>query len=336
MRELLVTEEHKHTMKLTTKQPKLSPALATVARAVAGRTTLPVLANIMLTAENGDAQRLKVSATNLEWYLTATIDAEVAEAGAVTLPAKTLSDLVNTLPGGDVTLALNAKTQTAKVEGERIKANVKGIDAADFPDVPVMDRDSADVIDGPDLRRLLRAVMFATATDETRPILTGVYWRREGYVLKLAATDGFRVAEASFEMASDVAEPWSCVVPARAMGELVKIVDSMPVAFAFDTKRSRFFAAAGNVELCANVLDGAFPVYESIIPNKHKSKATIKTGDNPAVTLVNKLDYIEDVSTRKGIQLALQVAAGRLRKALATSLRKINDGANRSLRRRSG
>ncbi len=72
---------------------------------------------------------------------------------------------------------------------------------------------------------------------------------------------------------------------------------------------------------------------------RHKQSpgsATIRTGDNPAVTLVNKLDYIADVSTRKGIQLALQVAAGRLRKALATSLRKINDGANRSLRRRSG
>lgn len=72
---------------------------------------------------------------------------------------------------------------------------------------------------------------------------------------------------------------------------------------------------------------------------RHKQapgSATIRTGDNPAVTLVNKLDYIEDVSTRKGIQLALRVAEARLRRALATSLRRINDSANRSLRRRSG
>lgn len=169
-------------MKLNTKQPTLAPMLATVARAVAMRSSLPVLGNVLIRAENGADQRLRVSATNLEWFLTATVPAEVAEPGAVTLPAKTLVDLVNTLPGGDVSLTLNDKTQTAKVEAARFKANVKGIDAAEFPNVPTLNPDKAEEIAGADLRRLLRSVLFAVATDGARPILEGVYWRREGTV----------------------------------------------------------------------------------------------------------------------------------------------------------
>ncbi|HRE28006.1 MAG TPA: hypothetical protein PK954_15305, partial [Anaerolineales bacterium] len=164
-------------MKFTCLQDNLSKGLGIVSRAVSARSTLPVLGNILLATDNA---QIRLSATNLELAVTCWIGAKIEDEGSVTLPAKTLVDLVNTLPGEPVSLALTARTQTVNLNCGRIKASIKGIDAQEFPSIPPADLDKSIQLNVEDLRSMIQSVIFAAATDETRPVLTGVLARLEG------------------------------------------------------------------------------------------------------------------------------------------------------------
>jgi DNA polymerase-3 subunit beta len=176
----------------------LDRALSIVGRAVATRSTLPVLSNILLATENG---RLKLSATNLEIGITCWIGAKVDEGGAVTVPARTLVDLVGVLPDERVDMSLDDHTQTLNLKCGRFTGNLRGIDASEFPAFPSVDDANVARIDPEVLRSAINQVVFAAraATEESRPILTGVFAQFAndssgvGQVT-LAAADGFRLA----------------------------------------------------------------------------------------------------------------------------------------------
>lgn len=181
-------------MKVSCQQDQLQRALAQVSRAVASKTALPVLANILLSTEE---DRLRIAATNLEIGITTWVQASVGEEGRITVDARLLAEFVNTLPNAPVELSVEANRSVLTVRSGRDKAGINGIDAEDFPVIPSLEGETDATIvsvDAQTLRDMIAHVEFAAATDDSRPVLAGVLTRFEEGQLTLATCDGFRLA----------------------------------------------------------------------------------------------------------------------------------------------
>ncbi|PIX47573.1 MAG: DNA polymerase III subunit beta, partial [Anaerolineae bacterium CG_4_8_14_3_um_filter_59_70] len=158
-------------MKVTVLQENLAHGLSIVSRAVSPRTTLPVLANILVATDEG---RLRLSATNLELGITCWIGAKIEEEGSTTVPARTFVDLVATLPAEQVSLSLNAANQTLNMRCGASNTDIKCIDAQEFPPLPVPEMEGAIQINVADFKEMIQQVVFAASVDEARPVLMGV------------------------------------------------------------------------------------------------------------------------------------------------------------------
>lgn len=263
-------------MKVSCLQENLAKGLSIVSRAVAARSTLPVLGNILIAT---DQSRLKLAATNLEIGITCWIGAKVDEDGATTVPARTFVDLINALPQGTVDMSLSVKTQTLNVMGGRFANNIKGVDAQEFPIIPKPDEDNAIHIKPDVLRQMIDQVVFAAAADESRPILTGILAKFSGKTLTLAAADGFRLSVRTAQLEDGVDEPIEVIVPARALAELSRISGEQtdPVGITVTPQRSQVLFHLSNIDLVSQLIDGKFPDYNAIIPKSTGTKAVIDT-----------------------------------------------------------
>jgi DNA polymerase-3 subunit beta len=263
-------------MKVSCLQENLAKGLSIVSRAVAARSTLPVLGNILIAT---DQSRLKLAATNLEIGITCWIGAKVDEDGATTVPARTFVDLINALPQGTVDMSLSVKTQTLNVMGGRFANNIKGVDAQEFPIIPKPDEDNAIHIKPDVLRQMIDQVVFAAAADESRPILTGILAKFSGKTLTLAAADGFRLSVRTAQLEDGVDEPIEVIVPARALAELSRISGEQtdPVGITVTPQRSQVLFHLSNIDLVSQLIDGKFPDYNAIIPKSSATKAVIDT-----------------------------------------------------------
>lgn len=263
-------------MKVSVLQENLAKGLNIVGRAVAARSTLPVLGNILLAT---DDKRLKLSATNLEIGITCWIGAKVDEDGATTVPARTFVDLVNAMPQGQVDMDLQVRTQTLNLMGGRFTNNIKGVDAQEFPIIPHPDDNTPIRIAPGTLKQMIDQVVFAAATDESRPILTGVLAKFSGKTLTLAAADGFRLSVRTAILEDGVDEPLEVIIPARALAELSRISgeEKDPITITVTPQRSQILFHLSNIDLVSQLVDGKFPPYEAIIPKATTTKAVIDT-----------------------------------------------------------
>jgi DNA polymerase-3 subunit beta len=266
-------------MRVSCLQENLAKGLSIVGRAVATRSTLPVLSNILLATDQG---RLKLSATNLEIGITCWIGAKVEEDGATTVPARTFVDLVSALPAERVDMELVVRTQTLNLKCGRFENNVRGIDATDFPLIPGADDAKAIRMDSETLRTMINQVVFAAATDESRPILTGVLAKFEndssgaGRVL-FAASDGFRLSVRTAPLIEPVTAPTSVIIPARALAELSRISGDQegPVTITITPSKSQVLFHLDHIDLVSQLIDGNFPDYTQIIPKKKETRTVV-------------------------------------------------------------
>ncbi|NTU83028.1 MAG: DNA polymerase III subunit beta [Chloroflexales bacterium] len=266
-------------MKLTCLQENLKRGLATVSHAVAGKSTLPVLANVLLATDGG---RLKLAATNLEVGITHWIGAQVQEEGAVTVPAKLLADVVGGLPNDRVTLTLDARTQTVKVECGRFTSNIKGIEADEFPTIPtIADTEPSAVLPPDVLREAIDQVAFAAASDDSRPVLAGVLVRMRDTRLFMAAADGFRAATRIVALPEPVSQQAEFIVPARALEELSRIAGEAQgtVSITVAPGGSQVLFHTETTELVSRLIDGKFPDVERIIPQQYATRTILDTAD---------------------------------------------------------
>jgi len=263
-------------MKLTVLQENLARGLNIVSRAVSPRSTLPVLANILLASDEG---RLRLSATNLELGITAWIPAQIEEEGSITVPARTFSDLINTLPSNKVQLTLNPSTQTLNVRSGTSNNDVKGIDAQEFPPLPVPEMDGAIRLNVVDFKEMIQHVVFAASSDEARPVLMGVLIIVEGEQITLAAADGFRLSVRKANLSSPAPNPIKIIVPAKALSELARIASDSEesVSMIVPEGRGQVVFRLKNVELVSQLIEGTFPDYEQIIPRSYKSRTLVST-----------------------------------------------------------
>ncbi len=263
-------------MRVTILQENLAKALATVSRAVASRSTLPVLSNVLLATDNG---RLRLSATNLEIGINFWAFAKVEEEGAITIPARLLGEFVNALPPERIDLSLDESTQTLNLKCASYQSNIKGISAEEFPIVPTLGDDQGTIQLPPDiLRDMISQVVISAATDESRPILTGILAEFRETGLTMAAADGFRLsvktAPAEYPEATEI------IIPARAVTELARLVRETegPVHMVANPNRKQVIFHMTGADLVSQLIEGKFPDYNQIIPKQHVTRTCMETG----------------------------------------------------------
>ncbi len=263
-------------MKVTVLQENLARGLGAVSRAVSSRSTLPVLANVLLATDDG---RLRLSATNLEMGITCWIGAKIEEEGSTTVPSRTLSDLVSTMPDPQVSLSLDTGTQTLNVRSGASTNDIKGIDAQEFPPLPVPDFAEAILINVADFKEMIQQVAFAASADEARPVLMGVLLKVEGDKIIMAAADGFRLSVRTATLSTPAAQPVNAIIPARALSELARIAgeSDQPIQMVMPKGRGQVVFRVKDAELVSQLIDGTFPDYQQIIPRSHKSRTLVST-----------------------------------------------------------
>ncbi len=288
-------------MRVSCFQENLSKGLSIVGRAVSSRSTLPVLGNILLEAKNN---QLRLAATNLEIGINCWIGARVDDEGAVTVPSRLLAEFVNSLPPEQIELELSVRSQSLHLRCANFDANIKGIDAQEFPVIPTVDNgagpeETAEALEGrtialetAGLTKMIDQVVFAAATDESRPTLTGVEVTFAQERLSLAATDGYRLSVRSMEVGQAFTEDTSVVVPARHLGELGRIIadadEERPVQVTVTQARNQIlFRVWGEgaenrgsflqVDLVSQLIADRFPDYRAIIPKSHNTRTVLGT-----------------------------------------------------------
>lgn len=272
-------------MKAICSQVDLARGLAVVSRAVAPRTTLPILSNILLETDDSG---LRLSATNLEIGLRCRVDARVEAEGATTVPARLLSDFVNSLPATSITLELHEPSETLTLLAERSRADIKGINASDFPILPTIEHGERFTLDGATLREMINQVAFAAASDDSRPALMGVLTALDPNAgrMTMVAADGFRLSVRHEPLDVPLPEPIEVNIPSRALLELARLpaTEAERITVAIPETRNQILFGVGSVELVSQLIDGAFPDYQRVIPESCETRVVV--GTKPMINAV--------------------------------------------------
>ncbi len=270
-------------MKVSILRENLAKALSVCGRVVTTRGSLEILSNVMISTEAG---RLKISATNLEVGVNYWVGAKVETEGALTVPARLITDVVTSINSEKV--VLETEEMTLHVNSDNDKLSIKGISVEEFPLIPSIET-SALTISAKVLREALSQVTFAAALDEARPVLSGVYFLVEGDVLTLAATDSYRLAEKVIKLEKKVADKIEVIIPARALIELSRTLADITGEIRIGVSDNQVLFAADEVEFTSRLIDGNFPNYKQIIPDSNDTKALVKASELAGVLKVATL-----------------------------------------------
>ncbi len=264
-------------MKVSCSPQALGQGLHVVSRAVSARTTLPILNNVLVQTSS---EGLQLIATNLEIGIKQTVPAQILEEGGVTAPARLLTDFVSALPDEQLSMTLDKKSQSLSLKCARFDANIRGIDAAEFPPLPSTAEDGQTLeINQQELQAAIDQTVIAASADEGRPVLTGVYTRIQGDTLVMAATDGYRLAVKTLRTGKPFGEAEQLVIPARALLELSRILKDgkADVAVRLPPGKNQVFFKTGNVELMSRLIEGTYPNYQQVVPSESKTTVRTKT-----------------------------------------------------------
>jgi DNA polymerase-3 subunit beta len=252
-------------VKVTSLQENLARGLQIAGRAVSTRGSLPILGNVLLRTENG---RLKLTATNLEVGINVWVPAKVDDDGAITVPAKLITDFVNQLPPGPAELSLNVRTKTVHLKSGPYEANFKGLDAEEFPTIPVAPDKPTTKLSKATLRQMIGEVAFVATTDDSRPVLTGVLTTFDGDKVTMAAADPYRLSVRTGPLMTRVDSKLEVIIPARSLQEVQRIIDDSEdaVEIFVTPNGSQVIFHTEEADLVSRVIEGQFPNYRQVIP----------------------------------------------------------------------
>jgi DNA polymerase-3 subunit beta len=285
-------------MKLICAQNELTAHLSLVSRAVPSRPSHPVLANVLLRADE-ETQRVSLTGFDLSLGVQTSFSAQVESGGTLTLPAKLLSDIVSRLPDGEITLATETGDMTATLTCAFGRYQVRGMGAEEYPELPTIDDGDVAYLPVESLIEGLRGSLFSTSADETKQVLTGVHLTVESDSLEFAATDGHRLAvvqtvSAELEDGEPAASAtangkkttdtenakveFDVTVPSKALRELERMLqvhqDTGAIAVHFDQGQLTFEWA--NQRLTSRLLEGQYPNYRQLIPRQFSRQMTVE------------------------------------------------------------
>lgn len=270
-------------MRLVCSQNQLASNLSLCSRAVASRPTHPVLANILMVADE-KTNMLSLTAFDLNLGIQVNFPAQVEESGSFTLPARLLGDIVSRLPDEDITITVEEGEVVASVICGSGRYQVHGMSVQEFPALPQIDQDGKTTyLPVESLLAGLSASLFASSTDETKRVLTGVHVTSDADYLEFAATDGHRlsVVQTKFldeDMPGAQKVPsLDVTIPARALRELERMLAHQSegaIAVKFDQSQMIFVSA--NQTLTSRLLDGSYPNYRQLIPAQFERQITLE------------------------------------------------------------
>ena len=266
-------------MKVLTLQENLSKGLSLVSRVVSSKAQLPILSNILLATDKG---RLKLSATNLETGINYWLGAKIEKEGAISVPAKTLTEFVSLLPPEKV--QLEVKDSTLNIVSGSYSANLVGLPASEFPVVPSLKEEKTFSFSPEELLKGISQTIFAASQDEGRPVLTGVLFQLKDEDLILVATDGYRLSFRKMKAGKNLKEvkefQRGLIIPARVLGEVEKIISGSQqkeeISLAITSSSNQIIFVTPEAEIVSRLIEGSFPEFEKIIPEKWTTKVVLE------------------------------------------------------------
>ncbi len=278
-------------MKLQVTQENLNKALNSVARVASSRSTLPILANVLIKTDNN---LLTVSATNLNIAITHSIGAKVTTKGSITVPAKLMQEFISSLPNGIINLELNGTK--LKLETDKYNSIINGIISEDYPVMPSINNKNNWKISSLTLKEALSQVIFTASSDETRPILTGILFSVINNNLYLVATDSYRLAE---KKVIKLDHEMNILIPASSTHDLLRILpdNDTEVLITYDENQIKF--KINEIELLTRLLNGTYPDYKQLIPKQFSTSAVLKKTDLLNVVKVSSLFARENAGSIK-------------------------------------
>lgn len=263
-------------MKLSILQQDLLPALQAVSRSVGVRSTLPVLANVLIQAAEGN---IRLSATNLELGIVKKVAAEVTEEGDITIPAKILLEVVSSLPTEK--LEIESSGEQLKISSKNSNSVLNGIQASEFPAIP-LSSELVILVDSKVLKQAVPQIAFAAAADEGRPILTGVLTEIKRGQLELVATDGFRLSHKTAKIDTNDEVTFKAIIPRRTFEEVVRLIgeDLMSsddkIEMSASENQNQMIFKIGQTQLSSRLIEGQFPSWEKIIPASYVNRMEVE------------------------------------------------------------
>lgn len=262
-------------MKLSITKDQFTSGLQAVQNVVGARTTLPILSNVLLQAEDN---RLRLTATDLDVTVACTVEAKVVKKGATTLPAKRLFSIVREAPLGEIDMEVDDRNVCTLRSGSSL-FKMNGLPAEDFPPLPQFDEKKVIVLPQDKLKAMLRRTAFAASTDETRYVLNGLFFSLKDHKVTAVATDGRRLALTDEEADIDSSAHAEFIVPTKAINELSRLLQDKGNVELRHTDNQAAFAMpneqGGGILVTTKLVEGNYPNYQQVIPRESKERVTL-------------------------------------------------------------
>src|ERR671927_1255208 len=289
------------TLKVTCSREELTQALGVVARGVSTRTTVQILAGILLQASG---ERLELAATDMELSLRTSLDAQVEVEGSVVVPGRLLLELARLLPDAEVTLEHKLEEAAVEIRSGAATYRLHTYNAEDFPRLPEAGVSDRHEVDRESLLETVARVSRSASRDESRPVLTGILVRFESGKLVMAATDSYRLSVKETQLSGDVPE-LEAIIPARALAELARIAQSGDT-LELGVHENQVVFAADDVWLTTRRIDGQFPNYKQLLPEAFEHDVTL-----PRAELLDAVRRVA-VMAQRNSPLRMRFADGEL------------------------
>lgn len=296
-------------MRVTLERSNLLKSLNHVHRVVERRNTIPILSNVLLRANEAS---LEMKATDLDLEITEATAAMVEQAGATTVPAHLLYDIVRKLPdGAEVLLSTDADGKTMTVASGRSNFSLQCLSEADFPDLPAGAFNNTFRIASTDIKMLIDRTQFAISTEETRYYLNGIFIHTietdNGLKLRAVATDGHRLARADIDAPSGSEGMPGIIIPRKTVGELQKLVDDPDLSITVEVSEAKIRLTIGSVVMTSKLIDGTFPDYQRVIPSGNDKKLSLD-----CAVFSQAVDRVSTISSERGRAVKLALSDGQL------------------------
>ena len=296
-------------MRLVIERGELLRALGHVTSVVERRTTIPILSNLMLKAASG---ALEFKATDLEREVIEAVPAEVAQPGAVTVPAHMLHDIVRKLPdGAEVEIKRDADKERLSITAGQARFSLQTLPADDFPDLAAGEMAHEFEVASADLKRLIDKTRFAISTEETRYYLNGIYLHTAQSsgkpVLRAVATDGHRLAQVELPLPAGASGMPGVIVPRKTVHELQRLIEDSAAAVKVGVSQAKIRFEIGTVTLTSKLIDGTFPDYGRVIPQGNDKSMKVTNAE-----FMSAVDRVSTIASERGRAVKLSIGKDKL------------------------
>jgi DNA polymerase-3 subunit beta len=296
-------------MKVTVERSELLRSLSHVHRVVERRSTIPILANVMIRSEDG---QLAFKATDLDLEIMEAIPADVASGGVTTVPAHMFYEIVRKLPeGAQVILEGSGDRAVLVIRAGRSRFTLQTLPESDFPDLAAGDMSHAFVLPAADLKRLIDKTQFAISTEETRYYLNGIYLHMaeagKKAVLRAVATDGHRLAQVELTAPERASGMPGIIIPRKTVGEVQRLVEDLDGEIKIELSATKIRFTIGAVVLTSKLIDGTFPDYARVIPVGNDKQLEVEKRD-----FEQAVDRVSTVASERGRAVKLSLSSGKL------------------------